>query len=127
MSGANQYSVFPLELVTTAVPLMVVMFTVFPVALKAGALLAPAAGAVVAGVLEDELLELAHADRAKARAASPAALNIFRIRILLFTVLMVSHRESRPVSRSVHVQFSWSRAETVRAGGGSPEQRGAGR
>ncbi|MFZ0186159.1 MAG: hypothetical protein WAL72_04340 [Streptosporangiaceae bacterium] len=94
------------------------MFTVFPVALEAGALLAPAAGAVVAGVLEDELLELAHADRAKARAASPAALNIFRIRILLFTVLMVSHRESRTSqpfsSRSVQLvpggdSSSWRR------------------
>jgi hypothetical protein len=42
----------------------------------------------VAGALEDELAELPHADRARARAASPAAPNIFRIRILLFTVLV---------------------------------------
>src|SRR5260370_19501096 len=86
-------------------PLMVVMFPVHPPA--AGALLAPAAGAVVAGVLEDELVELAHADRARATAASPAAPNIFRIRILLFAVLMVSHRDHVPARRSVHVQFNW--------------------
>jgi hypothetical protein len=72
---------------------MVVMLTVPPLALDAGALLAPAAGALVAGALvagalEDELAELPHADRARARAASPAAPNIFRIRILLFTVLV---------------------------------------
>src|SRR5258707_15470862 len=84
---------------------MVLMSPVLPPA--AGALLAPAAGAVVAGVLEDELLELAHADRARARAASPAAPNIFRIRILLFTVLMVSHGDHVPVSRSVHVRFKY--------------------
>jgi len=70
------------------------MFTVLPPlaagALDAAALLPPAAGAVVAGVLEDELLELPHAVSARARAASPAAPNIFRIRFLLFTVLMVS-------------------------------------
>jgi hypothetical protein len=59
------------------------MFTVLPLALDAGALLPPAAGAVVAGVLDDELAELPHADSARATAASPAALNIFRIRILL--------------------------------------------
>jgi hypothetical protein len=97
---------------------MVVMFTVLPLALEAGVLLAPAAGAVVAGVLEDELLELPHADKARARAASPAAPNIFRIRILLFTVLMVSHGESRTSqpfsSRSVQLvpgggSSSWSR------------------
>jgi hypothetical protein len=77
---------------------MVVMFTVLPLAL-----LPPAAGAVVAGVLDDELAELAQADSAKATAASPAALNIFRIRILLFTVLMVSHGDHVPVSRSVQL------------------------
>jgi len=83
------------------------MFTVVPPPLAAGALLPPAAGAVVAGVLEDELAELAHADSAKARAASPAAPSIFRIRILLFTVLVVSHGDHVPGGRSVHVQFSW--------------------
>jgi len=66
------------------------MFTALPPPLDAAALLPPAAGAVVAGVVEDELPELPHADRARARAASPAAPNIFRIRILLITVLMVS-------------------------------------
>src|ERR1700730_10093051 len=85
VSGANQYSVLPLELVRTAVPLMVVMFTVVPPPLDAAALLPPAAGAVVAGVLDDELAELAHADSARATAASPAAPSIFRIRILLIT------------------------------------------
>jgi hypothetical protein len=87
------------------------MFTVVPPP-AAGALLPPAAGAVVAGVLEDELAELAHADSAKARAASPAAPSIFRIRILLITVLMVSHGDHVPGGRSVHVQFSWLRAVT---------------
>src|ERR1700722_19458540 len=96
VSAANQYSVLPAELVTTAVPLMVVMFTVLPPlaagALDAAALLPPAAGAGVAGALADELLELelAHAVSARARAASPAAPSIFRIRFLLCTVLMVS-------------------------------------
>src|ERR1700722_4547664 len=82
VSGANQYSVLPAELVSTAVPLMVVMFTVLPPlaagALEAAALLAPAAGALAAA---DELLELelAHAVSARARAASPAVPSIFRI------------------------------------------------
>jgi hypothetical protein len=67
----------------------------------------------VAGVLEDELAELPHADSAKARAASPAALNIFRIRILLFTVLVVSHRESRTS------QPFRSRSVQLVSGGGS--------
>jgi hypothetical protein len=57
---------------------MVVMLSVLPLA----GLLAPAAGALVAGV-ELLLVELAHADKARARAASPAAPTIFRIRILL--------------------------------------------
>jgi len=82
---------------------MVVMFTVLPPlaagALDAAALLPPAAGAVVAGALEDELLELAHAVRARARAASPAAPHIFRIRFLLFTVLMVSMGNHVPCGR----------------------------
>jgi hypothetical protein len=56
---------------------MVVMLSVLPLA----GLLAPAAGALVAGALL--LVELAHADKARARAASPAAPTIFRIRILL--------------------------------------------
>src|SRR5580704_11043731 len=85
---------------------MVVMFTVVPPPLAA-ALLPPAAGAVVAGVLEDELAELPHADSARATAASPAAPSIFRIRILLITVLVVSHGDHVPGGHSVHVQFSW--------------------
>jgi hypothetical protein len=108
---------------------MVVMFTVVPPALEAGALdaaalLPPAAGAVVAGVLEDELAELAHADNARATAASPAAPNIFRIRNLLFTVLMISHGDHVPASRSVHVQVSWARAAADRTGRGSPARGG---
>jgi hypothetical protein len=93
---------------------MVVIFTVLPPALEAGALLAPAAGAVVAGALEDELPELAHADKASATAASPAAPSIFRIRILLFTVLMVSHGDHVPASRSVHVRFTYSASGALR-------------
>ena len=101
MSGTNQYNVMPLESVTTAVPLMVVMLSALPLALEAGAelagLLAPAAGALVAGVeLLLLLVELAHADKARVRAASPAAPTIFRIRILLFTVLLVSIRNHVP-------------------------------
>jgi hypothetical protein len=88
VSGANQYNVMPLESVTTAVPLIVVIFSAPALATEAGAelagLLAPAAGALVAGALVAgvELLllaELAHADSARARAASPAAPSIFRI------------------------------------------------
>jgi len=61
---------------------------VFPLALEAGAelagLLAPAAG------VDGELLaELAHAERARAKAASPAAPIIFRIRFLPFTVSLL--------------------------------------
>jgi hypothetical protein len=62
---------------------MVVMSSVVPLALEAGAelagLLPPAAGVFAAA---DELLlelELAHADKASARAASPATPIIFRI------------------------------------------------
>src|SRR5271165_142872 len=101
VSGTNQYNVLPLALVTTAVPLMVVMLSAPPLALalalagaeltgaELAALLAPAAGALAA---DDALLlaELAHADSASATAASPAAPSIFRIRNLLFTVLLVS-------------------------------------
>jgi hypothetical protein len=45
-------------------------------------------------------LELPHADAARARAANPAALSIFRIGILPFTVLFSSQlklRTSRPL------------------------------
>jgi hypothetical protein len=84
---------------------MVVMFTVLPLPLDA-ALLPPAAGAVVAGVLDDELAELPHADSARATAASPAALNIFRIRILLFTVLVSPIGNHVPGSRSVQLVSS---------------------
>jgi hypothetical protein len=99
VSGTNQYNVLPLALVTTAVPLMVVMLSAPPLVLalagaelagaELAALLAPAAGAFAA---DDALLlaELPHADSASATAASPAAPSIFRIRNLLFTVLLVS-------------------------------------
>ena len=99
VSGTNQYNVLPLALVTTAVPLMVVMLSAPPLVLalagaelagaELAALLAPAAGALAA---DDALLlaELPHADSASATAASPAAPSIFRIRNLLFTVLLVS-------------------------------------
>src|ERR1700683_4078789 len=112
---------------------MVVMFTVVPLLVDAAALLPAAAGAAVAvaGVL-DELDELAHAVSARGRAASPAAPNIFRIRILLFTVLVVSHRESRTSqpfsSRSVQLvsggRSSWLAAATLRElePGGQREQ-----
>jgi phosphoribosylcarboxyaminoimidazole (NCAIR) mutase len=73
-------------LVTTAVPLIVRIPSVVPVAAEAGAelagVLAAAAGVFAVAVLaaDDELLlELAHADRARARAASPAAPSILRI------------------------------------------------
>ena len=89
VSGANQYNVKPLELVSTCVPLIVVLSTVFALALEAGAeaagLLAPAAGVLAAG---EELLEFPHADTARATAASPAAAHIFRIRILSLSMLL---------------------------------------
>src|SRR5260370_15204397 len=122
VSGANQYSVLPAELVAAGVPVVVVMSTALP---PAAALLPPAAGAVVAGVPEDELVELAHADRARARVARPAAPNIFRIRILLFTVLMVSHGDHVPAGRSVHVQFKYlARPVLVAARGGGGDGPG---
>src|SRR5271170_7012453 len=64
-------------------------------------LLAPAAGALAAA---DGLLELAHADRARARAASPAAPSTFLIFVLLFTVRSSSpwgSRTGRPFSSDV--------------------------
>jgi hypothetical protein len=85
VSGTNQYSVMPAALVTTAVPLIVRIPSVVPVAAEAGAelagVLAAAAGVFAVAVLaaDELLLELAHADRARARAASPAAPSILRI------------------------------------------------
>jgi len=90
-----------LELVRTWTPLMVVESSVVPLPLEAGAeeaagaeLLPPAAAA---GLLEDVvvLLELAHADAARARAAIAAAPSIFRIGILPFTVLFISQLKLR--------------------------------
>jgi len=85
------------RLVSTRVPLIVVLSTVFALALEAGAeaaaLLAPPAGVPVA---VEELLELPHADTARARAASPAAAHIFRIRILSLSVLLISHWDHVP-------------------------------
>jgi hypothetical protein len=83
VSGANQYKVRPWELVSTCWLPMVLAVRVVPLELGAGAdeagLLAPAAG-VLPEVVE-LLPELAHADRASARTASPAAPHIFLIRI----------------------------------------------
>src|SRR5580658_4671292 len=82
VSGTNQYSVLPLALVSTAVPLMVVVPTALPLEEPE---LAPAPAPVLAGGAVDplaageRLLELAQADRAMARAASPAAPTIFRM------------------------------------------------
>jgi hypothetical protein len=74
-----------------------VLSTIFALALEAGAeaagLLAPAAGVLVA---DEELLELPHADIARARAASPAAAHIFRIGILPLSELLISHRDHVP-------------------------------
>jgi hypothetical protein len=92
VSGTNQYSVMPLALVSTEVPLMVVLPTVPPLE-EPELAPAPAVAPVVGGEL---LLELAQADRAMARAASPAAPTIFRIRILPFSVLVISTRNHVP-------------------------------
>lgn len=88
VSGTNQYSVMPLLLVRTEVPLMVAVPTVLP-----PEELAAAPAPVLAGVpvLVVELPELAQADRAMAKAANPAAPIIFRTRILPFSVLVISH------------------------------------
>jgi hypothetical protein len=98
VSGTNQYNVLPLALVTIAAPLMVVIFSALVAPALAGAelagaelaaLLAPAAGALAA---DDALLlaELAQADSASARAASPAAPSIFRIPKSPFHCALVS-------------------------------------
>jgi hypothetical protein len=63
VSGANQYRVKPWALVSTAAPLIVVVFSAL--LLDAGAPEAPAAGGVL-------LVELPHAAIIKAAAASPA-------------------------------------------------------
>jgi hypothetical protein len=84
VSGANQYSVWPAELVTTCWPPMVLTARALPPAaagLEAGA---DAAGLLpaAAGVLPEAaelLLELPQADTANAMAANPAAPHIFRI------------------------------------------------
>ena len=73
VSGANQYKVKPAALVSTVVPLIVVLFRVVADELAAG-LDAPAAGGVLL-----ELAVLAQAAIASSAAASPAALHIFRI------------------------------------------------
>jgi hypothetical protein len=86
---------------------MVLIPSVLALALEAGAELAAAELAPAAGVLaaDDGLpLELPHADRARARAASPVTPIIFRIRILLITVLVVSMVDHVPARRSVHFQ-----------------------
>jgi len=72
---------------STAVPLDEPELAAAPAAVLAGML----AGAEVAPVVDEELAELPQANRAMARAASPAAVTIFRIRILPFSVLVISH------------------------------------
>src|ERR1700738_2764647 len=84
VSGTNQYTVRPLELVSTCWLPMVLAVSVLPPwagadEADAAALVAPAAGALPGAA--ELLLELPHADTASARAASPAAPHIFRIRI----------------------------------------------
>lgn len=104
VSGANQYSTKPLELVSTFVPPTVVASKVALLAAEpapaAAALLTGAAGLLLwaAGLLE--LAELPQAATVKAIAASPVAPHIFRIRINFpFTVQVVSHLRSRTVGR----------------------------
>jgi hypothetical protein len=79
VSGPNQYRVKPFELVSTAVPLIVLDSTVLPAELE---LPDPAAAAGLllwaAGVLELEL-ELPHAATASTTVASPAALHSLRM------------------------------------------------
>ena len=73
VSGTNQYKVKPAELVSTCVPLNVVLFSVVPDE--------PAAGldAAAAGGLLLELAEFPQAAMASTAAASPAMLQIFCI------------------------------------------------
>jgi hypothetical protein len=77
VSGANQYKVKPLELVTTFVPLIVAVIRAeLEAGADAAALLAGAAGLLLEA---DELPELPHAATTRAIAASPAAPHTFRI------------------------------------------------
>jgi hypothetical protein len=77
VSGANQYKVKPLELVTTFVPLIVAVIRAeLEAGVAAAALLAGAAGLLLEA---DELPELPHAATTRAIAASPAAPHMFRI------------------------------------------------
>ena len=95
VSGTNQYNVMPLALVTTAVPLMVLIARAPPLApalagAELAALLAPAAGALAA---DDALLlaELAHAEQRQrdgSQSGGTQYLPLFEN--LLFTVLLVS-------------------------------------
>jgi hypothetical protein len=73
VSGANQYTVKPAALVSTAVPFIVALFSVVADEPAAG-LDAPAAGGALL-----ELAELPQAAIASTAAASPAAPQIFRI------------------------------------------------
>jgi len=79
VSGANQYTVRPAELVSTCWLPMVLAVKVVELAAEADAAgLLPAAAGVLPAAAE-LLLELPQADTASARAASPAAPHIFRI------------------------------------------------
>ena len=79
VSGTNQYKVKPAELVSTVVPLIVVLLSMLPDELAAG-LDAPAAGGLLL-----ELAELPQAAIASTAVASAAALHIFRILTHLLT------------------------------------------
>jgi hypothetical protein len=79
VSGTNQYKVKPAELVSTFVPLIVVLINVLPDELAAG-LDAPAAGGVLL-----ELAELPQAAIASTAAANAAAPNIPRMCRVSFT------------------------------------------
>jgi hypothetical protein len=103
VSGPNQYRVWPLELVSTAVPSIVLDSTMFPAELEELLELPAAAGVLLwaAGLLELEP-ELAQAARASTTAASPAALHSLRMpRLPLIATLpsMTTYRGG--------VSFTW--------------------
>jgi hypothetical protein len=91
VSGANQYKVNPAELVSTWVPLIVVVFNAVPDAADA----APAAGVplgVMVVVVFDELAQAVTASRAAARLA---VVSSFRMEDLSSHRVFVSCWESR--------------------------------
>jgi hypothetical protein len=118
VSGANQYTVMPAELVTTCWLPMVLTARAVPPAAEAGAdadALPPAAAGVLPAAAE-LLLELAHADTVSARAASPATPHIFRIsNSPLHSAKMISNRDHVRTSLSVQLVSG-----QLVSGGGSP-------